>query len=248
MNVVNCQLEDFNDVTFISNIVTTVKNESFVILRGLTGRDTMRSKINLIQQQISTSTFLSSSGVTPDQIRTNMIKWSIGGQSAQQEGLSRFMVTCYNPMFCEDIFQMKEEFEKLIFIRDKLAGLDIIMTDDVLQKPKFNGTRLQIYPSGGGFLGGHIDSRAMDSLRDLNRPFIQLVLLVTEKGLDFQKGGAYVVNNKNEYIDTEKFGLSGDILVYDGNTMHGVADIDSDKPFEKENMLGRCVALATIYN
>jgi hypothetical protein len=248
MSFINCNLNDFTNPNFVENVVSQVKNDSFVILRGLCNRDGIRKKIPLVCEKISNTNFLSSSGVTPEQIRSNIVKWSIGGQSAQQEGLSRFMVTCYNPMFCEDIFQMKEEFEKLIFIRDKLAGLDIIMTDDVLQKPNFNGTRLQIYPSGGGFLGGHIDSRAMDSIRDLNRPFIQLVLLVTEKGLDFQKGGAYVVNNKNEYIDTEKFGLSGDILVYDGNTMHGVADIDSDKPFEKENMLGRCVALATIYN
>ena len=248
MNLINCNLNDFSNQNFIENIVTQVQNDSFVVLRGLCNRESIRKKIPLINEKISKTNFLSSSGVTPEQIRSNIIKWSIGGQSQQQEGLSRFMVTCYNPLFCDDIYEMKEEFSKLIIIRDRLAGLSTIMTDELLPKPNFNGTRLQIYPKGGGFLGSHIDSRAMDSIKDLNRPFIQIVLLITEKGVDFQKGGAFVVNKNNEYVDTEQYGLSGDILVYDGNTIHGVADIDSNIPFEKNNMLGRCVALATIYN
>ena len=77
--------------------------------------------------------------------------------------------------------------------------------------------------------------------------YIQLVLLLTQKGIDFQTGGACVIQD-GALIDSEINGLSGDVLVYDGLTNHGVADIDSSSPLDMHHLQGRAVALVTIYN
>lgn len=93
----------------------------------------------------------------------------------------------------------------------------------------------------------HRDSRAAENLKGLSDSYIQLVLLLTEKGADYRQGGAYIRRGRDA-IDTEAGSLAGDVLVYDGNTLHGVEDIDPDLPFTPSDLRGRAVALATIYN
>ena len=157
------------------------------------------------------------------------------------------MITIMNPMYEEDFLGLRDSFKKLVILRDALAKREQTLFDEALPKPKFNGTRLQIYPSGGAFMTSHIDERAIENVSDISDSYIQLVLLMTEKGLDYKKGGAFVEKNGN-IIDSESGSLSGDVLVYSGNTKHGVADIDSNLVFDPPNHLGRVVALATIYN
>ncbi len=48
------------------------------------------------------------------------------------------------------------------------------------------------YPAGGGFMGAHEDTRAAKNLPPEQRVYIQLVLLLTERGTDYQTGGAFV--------------------------------------------------------
>ena len=132
-------------------------------------------------------------------------------------------------------------------VRDTLAKRPTYLFDEQLSAPLFNGTRLQIYPTGGGFMTAHTDLRAINNAKSLSPDYIQLVLLVTEKGQDYASGGAYVEQD-GQRIDVEAHSRSGDILVYDGNTLHGVADIDTHLPLATTPAGGRIVALATIYN
>ncbi len=73
-----------------------------------------------------------------------------------------------------------------------------------------------------------------------------MVLLLTERGTDYHHGGAFATVD-GKIVDSEADALSGDVLVYDGNTNHGVADIDPTVTFNANNLRGRAVALATIY-
>lgn len=57
------------------------------------------------------------------------------------------------------------------------------------------------------------------------------MLLLTEKGTDYRAGGAYIRREAGKAIDTEAGSFASDMLVYDGNTLHGVKDIDPDLPF-----------------
>jgi hypothetical protein len=76
--------------------------------------------------------------------------------------------------------------------------------------------------------------------------FHQLLLLLTTKGIDFQEGGAYIEIN-GERIEFEEEFKGGDLLLYDGRTMHGVMDIDPHIKPSLDKLTGRFVALASLY-
>jgi hypothetical protein len=225
-------------------IVQSVQDSGYTIIRGLFNPNEIRSKLELLKKELREGEIFSSSGTTPDQIKGNFLKWSIGGQSLVQQGLPRFMVTVYNTFFSEDKFGFHSNFETLIQIRDILAHRNVLFDNTLLPK-RYNGCRLQVYPSGGGFMGAHIDKRAIDTNEGKN-DFIQLLMLVSQKGLDYTSGGAYVVHN-DQMIDVEADSLSGDVVIYNGDTLHGVADIDPHLPLDRNQIHGRVVALVTIY-
>jgi hypothetical protein len=229
---------------YSKEIVATVNEEGYATIRGMFDPKEIRTRLKLVIDDVSASEIRASSGVGSDEIKDNLVKWSIGGQSVVQSGLPRFMVSVYNTFFSEDKYGLHSNFETLIQVRDTLANR-LPMLDDKLLPARYNGCRLQIYPAGGGFMGAHVDSRAMDTNNGKN-DYIQLVMLLTQKGKDYQSGGAYVVH-RDRFIDVEADTLSGDVIVYNGDTIHGVADIDPQITFDRVRLKGRVVSLVTIY-
>ena len=228
-------------------VVGHVKENGCALIRGLFSRDAIRKCADSVYAHANRAAHLASGGVSRESVRRNISKWSIGGMSASQAGVSRFMLMVYNPMACADIFRLHRTFRTLIEARDILAMRDEVLFDEKLPPPLFNGTRIQIYPKGGGFMTAHRDSRAAENLKGFSDTYVQLVLLLTEKGVDYTAGGAYIRRGEDA-IDAEAGSLASDVLVYDGNTLHGVEDIDPDLPFTPSDLCGRAVALATIYN
>lgn len=227
-------------------IVARVADDHSVVIRGLLDRDELRACIGPVFAGANTTAGrLATSGVPPEAIRANVVKWSIGGESTTQSGLPRFMVTVYNPLFADDVYGLHSAFRRLIEARDTIAGRDVL-TDEVLAPDRWNACRVQIYPAGGGFMGAHEDTRAVANLADAER-YIQLVLLLTEKGTDYQVGGAFV-SVDGEGVDQELGTRTGDLLVYDGSTRHGVADVDPFAVFNSDHLGGRAVMLATVYD
>lgn len=227
-----------------ADITRAVSTTGFATIRGLFDRETIRSKLPSLFAYANGNSHRASAGVPPEDIRTNMTKWSIGGHSVSQAGLPRFMVTVYNPLWETDHLGLRSDFEKIIEVRDILAKREM-QTDEALAPNRFNGCRVQIYPAGGGFMGKHVDSRAQSNLPD-GAAYIQMVLLLTERGTDYTRGGAFVESG-NRDVDSEEGSQSGDLLIYDGASNHGVADIDSHLPFVADDLRGRAVALATVY-
>jgi hypothetical protein len=234
--------------TNIPAVIACVRERGFASLRGLFGRDEIRACRAAVYDYANRGPHLATAGVSRETVRTNMSKWSIGSQSAMQAGISRSMLTVNNPMFCADRFGLRKHFRQLIVVRDLLAERNEPLFDENLPPPLFNGTRVQIYPKGGGFMTAHRDTRAEESLSGVSGNYMQLVMLLSERGTDYRTGGAFVVNDSGTVIDTEKNSLSGDVLVYDGNTLHGVMDIDSAQPLTTSDLAGRAVALVTVYN
>lgn len=229
-----------------NQIINDVIKNGWSVIRGLFNREELRERLDLIYEKANKATRLPSAGVSAEGIQKNVVKWSIGATSTAQSGLSRMMLTVYNPLFAENLYGLHSEFLRLIEVRDALGDCSIL-TDEALAPDCWNGCRIQIYPAGGGFMGAHVDSRAASNHPLEEKAYIQLVLLLTERGLDYKTGGAFV-HLKGETLDSEINTKTGDIIVYDGNTMHGVADIDPTEVFDAENLRGRAVALATIYN
>lgn len=229
-----------------NKIVEEVVQHGWSVVRGLFNREELREKLNLIYEAVNKSERLPSAGVPPEAIQKNVFKWSIGASSTSQGGIARMMLTVYNPLFAENTYGLHSIFSRLIEVRDALAQHSPL-TDVELAPDRWNSCRVQIYPAGGGFMSAHIDSRAASNLPPKQKAYIQLVLLLSERGLDYKTGGAFVYLNE-DIFDSENNTKTGDIIVYDGNTMHGVADIDPAEVFNCKNLGGRAVALATIYD
>lgn len=228
-------------------ILNSIKQNHFVVLRGLVDRSSVRGKLDQIWNYACESEHLGSSGVAPEVIRRFSSKWSIGGESPIQANIARFMLTIYSPLTDTDKFGISDYFSTLIQVRDLIAGRPKPLFDNVLEKPYFNGSRIQIYPSGGGFMSAHTDSTAVNTFNAAtNGVFLQPLLLLSERGLDYETGGAFYVKD-GEKVFIENGTLSGDIVVYDESIQHGVGDVDSNLPLNIQSRRGRIVALTTIY-
>lgn len=229
-------------------ILGMVKRNHFVVIRGLFDSNSVRSKLDSIWDYALEGSHLGSSNVSKDAIRKFSSKWSIGGESSIQADIARFMLTVYCPLIAEDRFGIHSWFKTLITVRDLCAGRDKPYFDSDLPSPFFNGSRLQIYPSGGGFMSAHKDSTAVSTFNaSSDGLFLQPLLLLTQRGKDFNTGGAFYVDNVGNRHFIEEGTISGDIIVYDETIIHGVGDVDSELPLVMSSRRGRIVALTTIY-
>ncbi len=93
--------------------------------------------------------------------------------------------------------------------------------------------RLQIvrYPSGGGELKEHIDSRK-------NQRVVSGVVM-SKRGLDYKSGGFYFKKSKNKIINLEDKIDEGDAVIFYGSLTHGVEIIDPDKKLSWASNEGR---------
>lgn len=227
-------------------VVERVADTGWAVVRGLFDREGLRAGLPRLYAAVGAAPRLPSASLRPEVIRGNVVKWSIGSDSSSQAGLPRMMLIAYNPLWAEDVFGLRATFSRLIEVRDALAGRETL-TDERLAPDRWNACRVQIYPAGGGFMGSHVDSRARRNLPPGERVYVQLVLLLTERGLDYAEGGAFVHAGGCAH-DIEHETQTGDVLVYDGASQHGVADIDPGEVFQEQHLRGRAVAVATVYD
>jgi len=238
---------DFSD-SCRSDILDLVKKNHYVVIRGLFDEELVRSRLDSIWTYALEGNHLGTSNVPKESIRQFSSKWSIGGESPIQADIARFMLTIYCPLSRTDTFEIHSWFRTLIEVRDLCAGRDKPYFDDDLPQPFFNGSRLQLYPSGGGFMSAHRDSTAVSTFNAASDGlFLQPLLLLTQRGKDFVSGGAFYVDSEGKRHFIEDGTLSGDIVVYDETIVHGVGDVDSNLPLDLGSRRGRIVALTTIY-
>ena len=93
--------------------------------------------------------------------------------------------------------------------------------------------RLQIvrYPSGGGELKEHIDSRK-------NQRVVSGIVM-SKRGVDYEKGGFYFKLSKNKKINLENQIDEGDAVIFYGSLAHGVEIIDPHKKLSWNSNEGR---------
>ena len=180
--------------------------------------------------------------------RRNFQKLQVGANSGgnDRRTLGRFMRMLYNPIFADDIYGMRAQFTKLAKFRNRLYELPEAYAVTGTDEGYWTCARLLQYPRGGGFIVPHRDMYAQIATREAGLSYFQPLLLLTEKGVDFQEGGAYIeVDDERFYY--EDFCQAGDVVVYDGRSVHGVADIDPLCDLELARCSGRVVALASLF-
>ena len=225
-------------------ILSAVANDGYAILRGLFNEAQLDESRDAIYRHANSRQHGPSTGTAPSEVRRNTSKWSIGG-GRSSNALARFALVIYNPLFDENVFGLHAAFNTIIEVRDTIAGRNVLRDSDLLPE-RFNACRVQIYPAGGGFLEEHRDARGQLNVPEGAGTYLELLLLLTQRGLDYRTGGGTVRCN-GELRDSEAGTKRGDIIVYDAATIHGVLDIDPHSAFNASDIRGRAVAMATIY-
>lgn len=245
MNIIHC--DSIDEVILRSEeIKQSVGKSGSAIIRGLVDPQPLRKAIPKIYDYLKTQEIKGTTAGDRLSVRRNSAKWSIGASTGAQIGNARLMITIYNPLQDLDIFRCQSAFRQMIDVRDAIRN-DLKSTrDEYLNENAFNACRFQIYPKGGGFMLEHTDYVAEETAQNQKVPLLQLLLFVTQRNVDFENGGAYLIHN-GQTIDVESYAETGDIAIYDGNSFHGVADIDPHLALNSADPQGRIVGLVTIY-
>jgi hypothetical protein len=246
MNIIHCKSID-EVILRSAQIKQSVSESGSAIIRGLVDPQILRKAIPQIYDYLKTKEIKGTTAGDRATVRRNSAKWSVGANTGAQIGNARLMITIYNPLQDIDTFGCRIAFRQMIDVRDAIRNDSKSTRDEHLSEGAFNACRFQIYPEGGGFMLGHTDYVAEGTALTQRVPLLQLLLFITQRKVDFEDGGAYLIHN-GQTIDVESFAETGDIAIYDGNSFHGVADIDPHLALNSANPRGRIVGLVTIYN
>ena len=181
-----------------------------------------------------------------DLLLRNFQKVVVGGTQGVN-GVPRLVRMFYNSFMDDDIFKMHQIFRKLARFRNQIYNLDSEFTLSGIENGMWSANRIQHYPRGGGFMAEHVDVGTANVAREMDlQSYIQILLLMSEKGKDFNTGGAYI-NLDGERFFYESECKIGDVMIYDGRVNHGVEEIDYLENFEMNTLNGRIVAMTTLF-
>jgi hypothetical protein len=178
---------------------------------------------------------------------SNFQKLVVGGTRGAN-GVPRFLRMFYLPFMDQDIYGMHDIFLRLVKFRNKLYGLNEDFTCFGIEDGMWSACRLNHYPRGGGFMATHVDTGTATLAKDAGlENYVQIILIMSKKGVDFQSGGAYIEMEDGERYFYEDECDVGDIVIYDGRIRHGVEEIDYLDPLDMASYHGRYVAMVTLF-
>jgi hypothetical protein len=223
-----------------------LKERTYACVRGLFSADEILVARDKVRRCFDSKNDRKHDPKDAEAIRGNFQKLIVGGTRGVN-AVPRFLRMFYNPMFQEDIYGMHEIFRRLTRFRNLLYGLPEEFTLHGTEKGMWTASRINHYPRGGGFMAAHQDVGTASVSENLGmEQYVQLLLMLTKKGVDFHDGGAYIDVNKERYFFESECEL-GDIVIYDGRIIHGVEDIDPMEMLDLSSFEGRHVALVTLF-
>ena len=248
-----------NKIIFSSAVINKIKkdlknkNYSIIKNRNFFNKSKIKKSLNLIRNNClsKNDSRIDFKSIIKDPKKIPNYQRLLIGEFGKTSSIrSHFYRQIISPLWNRDSFELHKYFLAMCELRNILIG-----------KPKefctfrpidglYTSSRVQYYPSGGGFMASHKDNRASNiSKLSKIKNYIQIIFNMTEKKIDYKSGGAFIINN-NKRILVDNFTKPGDILVYNGLVEHGVATIDSEKPLNDDRKLlnGRLVLLANFYS
>ncbi|HED66074.1 MAG TPA: hypothetical protein ENJ09_11035 [Planctomycetes bacterium] len=227
-----------------------IEAEDVAMVRGLVPESAARSVMDRVHAGFSASDDTKvdhKCRVSDPRLIPNYQRLMLGEFGDSETQRSFFVRMMYSPLWNEDRWGMHASFRKLIALRNHLYGVESDFCLDGPHGTTYTLSRLHHYPSGGGFLNSHRDEVAagVPAAAGLHG-YIQVLLVLTEKGTDFHSGGGYFVRD-GERVHYEDFTRPGDILIYNGRTLHGVSTVDPDAPTDLTSSAGRYSATVTLY-
>lgn len=224
-----------------------VERHGYAAVRGLFPKSEMRAVLGSIRAGFDASRDRPGLGDRPADVMGNYQKLVIGNGAQAGYRVPRFLRVIYNPIWAEDIYGMRAVFRRLAGLRNHIQGHRRDYAVDQVEDSLWTAARLQHYPRGGGFFMSHRDAISLTNTQEAGlSKFIQIVLLITQRGVDYEAGGTFV-ETAGGRVDLEAEFGAGDVILYDGRSVHGVDDVDPQELPDLRSMAGRVVALVTLY-
>jgi hypothetical protein len=239
---------DTADAIPLDAFVDAMERRTFACIRGLIAPQTVAAAHDRIVTRFDRSLDHAASGQGPEAVRSNFQKINLGGESrSASNDDARFFRAFYNPLWADDVWGLRSSFAQLARVRNKLAGLPLeFALGGIEPNGLWTAARFHQYPRGGGFFRRHTDYVVQDVAHEKSTRFYQVVLTMTRKGEHFQQGGAFV-DIGEERVCLDDHAQLGDIIVYDGRTVHGVEDIDPRQMLDLDTINGRLAGFVTLF-
>ena len=232
----------------IERVRSDLREHSIARISGLIDRQRMLKVMRGIATTFDPSRDQKHDPRDTEAVRRNFQKLQVGANSGMdtRRTLGRFLRILYNPIFTEDIYGLRDTFAEVARFRNLLYGMPrefaVQGTDDGL----FTCSRIHQYPRGGGFMVPHRDLFSRLVTEDSDMGYYQVFFLLSEKGTHYEEGGGYIELD-GERMLFEDHTQAGDIVIYDGRTVHGVADIDPLHPLELDRFGGRAAGFVSLF-
>jgi hypothetical protein len=221
-----------------------LEDVGFCTLRGIATPDEIAVARATFRQRFSSEDH-PGVGESPKDLQQNFQKLK-AGMSPLAPTNSRLVRSFFNPMWSEDIFGLHDVFSRMIVVRNTLLDKPTPYASTEKEDGLWTASRLQHYPVGGGFMSAHVDELVVNAVSTAELEHVQLLLIITQKGVDYQRGGGFTIKD-GQFIDVEQFCELGDVVVYDSRMPHGVDTIDPQVRLDIESADGRVVAFVTLY-
>jgi hypothetical protein len=232
----------------LTEVFSSLKENTFSIIRGIIEPESIKNSVSILKSKFNPVNDHPSTGEMPKDIMNNFQKLSTGGESNRYNNFPRFFRTLYNPMWSEDIYKMRNIFRQVARLRNQIYGLSIdFAINDIAENGYWTASRIHQYPLGGGFFIGHRDTTLLDVAKEKGTGFFQIILVMSKKGIDFETGGAFIEDKKGDRLNIDDSVEIGDIIVYDGQTFHGVEDIDPHRKLSLDVLNGRLAGFVSLY-
>lgn len=229
------------------SVFSLLENFGIVCIRGLINPVMVNESLKKVQAVVPIGKDMKRPSGGYDLIKDNYRRLLVGTSGGVRPSHPRLYRCLYNPLWCENIFGMHNIFRTMVRVRNKLLGEASDFAMDAVSRGVWTASRIQHYPRGGGFLSPHQDlgaSRAT-KMASLGRT-VNLLLLMTQYGVDFYEGGGFVEIDGGKFFVDENF-LVGDLVLYDESKIHGVDDIDPFENLDLSSSRGRYAAFVTLF-
>lgn len=229
-------------------ILFSLASNKFACIRGLLSPSKVKQAKQILSQQFSRVNDHPTVGESPKDVQQNFQKLSIGCARGKHHlgSYGRLLRVFFNPLWQEDIYQMHDIFKQLIIVRNKLMGKPINFASDTVEDGLWTAARIHQYPVGGGFIQAHQDRTQATVSEQAHLNYYQVFAILSQKGEDFEQGGGFIEHEGNRIV-LDDYISPGDIIIYDGSTLHGVEDIDPHKVLDLETISGRLSAFVSLY-
>jgi len=224
----------FEDINFLIEVRNNIKNDVIYVVENYI-EITFINELKKYLQQVGASSIPNYYPIEKDSKNTHRInKWD---ERAYVKGcFHQFVFYPWN----QDYFNLFEKFKTIFQVKNLISGNEINkFIGDKTEHECIPRLAFQFYPKGIGGLNRHRDPV---DFHQLTVP----IMTMTQKGIDFLTGGAYIENEDGNKLYIDDITKPGDIVYFNANMIHGVDIID---PGSKENWLsfeGRWMLLFAI--